>query len=226
MKKAIVAAITSVALLGGVATGAYAATNMKKIQAYLNGGVKVLVDGKVVQFNDDKGLALQPITYNGNTYVPINGIGKALDVPVVTDSKNNQIIVGEKVNGTPVKSEKFQNTRYSKDPQHTNYNGVNYKEVLYEHFEDGGGAPSLFFTPDKKYQKLVLKVAAIDGALTDIEISDLDKNALLKKVDTITPEDGLKEIEVDIGGVKTIAINLQAGDNAGYMVPLIASYYK
>ncbi|MFC5401168.1 hypothetical protein [Cohnella soli] len=225
MKKALIASLTGAALLVGVSTGVYAGTNLKKIEAFLNGGMKVRVNGKVVQFNDDKGLALQPITYKGTIYVPVKGIGAALNVPVVTDTKTNEIIVGEKVNGTPVKLEKFDNTWYTKDPKYTTYKGKNYQEVLYQHFDSGAG-PSMYFTPNKKYQKLVLKIAAIDGDLTDIQISDLDQNALLKDVGTITPEDGLKEIEVNIGGVKTIVVNFQAGENTGYMTPLIASYYK
>ncbi|MCC3372480.1 hypothetical protein [Cohnella sp. REN36] len=225
MKKAFVASLTGAALLVGISSGVYAGTNLKKIEAYLNGDLKVRVNGKVAQFNDDKGLALQPITYKGNVYVPIKGIGSALNVPVVVDDKNKQVVVGEKVNGTPVKSEPFHNTNYSKDPQQTTYKGVNYKEVLFERLESGGG-PSFFFTPNKKYQKLVLKIAAIDEELKDVQISDLNANALLKDVGTISPEDGLKEIEVDIGGVKTVAVNLQVSAGGAYMVPLIASYYK
>ncbi|MGD8190673.1 hypothetical protein ACQCN2_11905 [Brevibacillus ginsengisoli] len=72
----------------------------------------------------------------------------------------------------------------------------------------------------------MLKIAAIDGTLKDVKISDLDQNALLKDVGTITPEEGMKEIVVDIGGVKTVAINLLVDKDAGYMVPLIDSYYK
>jgi len=225
MKKAFVASITGAALLFGISTGVYAGTNLKKIEAYLDGNVKIRVNGKLAQFNDNKGLATQPISYKGNIYVPIQGIGNVLNVPVVTDAKTKEIIVGEKVNGTPVKSEKFDNTYYSKDPKQTTYKGKNYKEVLYNHFEDGG-APSLYFTPNKKYKKLVLKMAAIDGNLNEIKISDLDQNALLKDVGTITPEDGLKEIQIDIGGVKTVVVNLLVSKSAGYMVPVIASYYK
>lgn len=225
MKKALVASITSAALLVGVSTGVYAGANLKKIEAYLNGDLKIRVNGKVAQFNDDKGLALQPITYNGNVYVPVKGIGNALNVPVAIDPKTNEVIVGEKVNGTPVKNEKFHNTNYSKDPKQTTYKDKNYKEVIFERLKDGGG-PSFFFTPDKKYQKLVLKIAAIDGNLTDVKISDLNSNALLKDVGTITPEEGMKEIVVDIGGVKTVAVNLQVGKDGAYIVPLIDSYYK
>ncbi|MGK5509638.1 hypothetical protein [Brevibacillus formosus] len=89
-----------------------------------------------------------------------------------------------------------------------------------------GGGPSFFFTPDKKDQKLVLKIAAIDAPLKDVKISDLDSNALLQDVGTITPEEGMKEIVVDIGGVKTVAVNLQVAKDGAYMVPLIDSYYK
>lgn len=225
MKKALVASLTSAALLVGLGTGVYASTNLKKIETYLNSSAKVKVNGKVVQFNDDKGLALQPITYNGNVYVPVKGIGSALNVAVAVDAKTDEIIVGEKVKGTPLNAEKFADYNYSRDPAQTTYNGKNYKEVIYEH-SDNPIAPSVIVTPNKKYQKLVLKLAAIDQEITKIEIKDLDKNSLLKKVDSLLSEDGLKEIEADIGGVKTVVISFQTKSGGGYFIPLIESYYK
>ncbi|MEQ7049675.1 hypothetical protein ABN764_03315 [Paenibacillaceae sp. P-4] len=225
MRKAVVASLTCAALLVGLGTGVYAGTNLKKIEAYLDSTAKVKVNGKAVQFNDDKGLALQPIRYNGNVYVPVKGIGSALNVAVAIDSKTNEIIVGEKVIGTPLNAEIFSNSYYSKDPAQTTYSGKNYKEVIYDH-SDSSQAPSIIVTPNKKYQKIVIKLAAIDQELTNIEISDLDKNALLKKVDSILPEDGLKEIEANIGGVKNVVISFQVKDGGGYFIPLIDSYYK
>ncbi|WP_442600562.1 hypothetical protein [Paenibacillus sp. KN14-4R] len=86
--------------------------------------------------------------------------------------------------------------------------------------------PTLIITSDKKYQTLHLKIAALDKDLTDFEIRDLDSYTLLKKVGTISPQDGLKEIVVDIGNVKTVTISMQVKDGGGYFVPLIDSYYK
>ncbi|WP_028547617.1 stalk domain-containing protein [Paenibacillus sp. UNC451MF] len=226
MKKLIIVSLTSASLLVGLGTGVYAGSNLKEIQAYLNGDLKVRVNGSVAQLNDEQGLAMEPITYNGSTYLPVRGVANALKVAVDYDAVNNEVILGEKVNGTPLNAEKYDNVRYSKEPGQTTYKGKNYQEVLYQHSDNEPLAPSLFITPDKKYQKLNLKLAAIDKDITQLEIKDLDSNALLKKVDTISINDGLKDIEVDIGGVKTIVINFHIKEGGGYMVPLIDSYYK
>ncbi|WP_152394150.1 stalk domain-containing protein [Paenibacillus guangzhouensis] len=226
MKKKFVLTLTCASLLVGISTGVYAATNLKKIEAYINTTMKVRVNGKAVQLNDDKGLALQPITYNGNTYVPVKGLGNAMNVPVIIDSKTNEVIVGEKVNGTPLNAEKFDSIHSTKDPAQTTFQGKNYKEAWYNHTDSDPQAPSLFMTPNKKYQKLYLKMAAIDQEITDVKITDLDNNVLLKDVGTISVSDGMKDIEVDIGGVKTVVVEFQLKQGGGYLVPLIASYYK
>jgi len=223
LSKKLVASIAGVSLLVGVSTGVYAGANLQEIKAYLNGDLKVRVNGTVAQLNDEQGKAILPITYEGSTYLPVRAVANALNVAVDYDAANQEVILGEKVNGTPLNAEKFNDYMYTKDPAQTTYNNKNYKEGFYYH---GSGAPTIIITPDKKYQKLHLKIAAIDKELTEIEIKDLDNNVLLKQVGSIATKDGLKEIEVDIGNVKTVTISMQIKDGGGMFVPLIDSYYK
>ncbi|WP_248930595.1 stalk domain-containing protein [Paenibacillus hamazuiensis] len=222
--KKLAASIVGLSLLVGAGAGAYAGANLQEIKAYLNADLKVRVNGSVVQLNDQQGSAILPITYEGNTYLPVRAVANALQVAVDYDAANQEVILGEKVNGTPLNAEKFNDYTYTKDPTQTTYKNKDYKEAYYYH--DGSGGPTLIITPDKKYQTLHLKIAALDKDLTDIKIKDLDSNALLKDVGTISPNDGLKDIEVNIGNVKTVTISLQVKDGGGYFVPLIDSYYK
>jgi len=223
LNKKIVASIAALSLLVGAGTGVYAGTNLKEIKAYLNGGLKVRVNGAVAQLNDEKGSAILPITYNGTTYLPVRAVANVLDVAVDYDKDKQEVILGEKVDGTPLNAEEFNKYTYTKDPAQTTYNNKNYKEAFYYH---ESGAPTLIITPNKKYQTLHLKIAALDKELTEVKIDDLDNNVLLKDVGTISPSDGLKEIVVDIGNVKTVTISMQVKDGGGFIVPLIDSYYK
>ncbi|KEQ26318.1 stalk domain-containing protein [Paenibacillus tyrfis] len=224
VNKKLIASVAGLSLLVGVGTGVYAGSNLQEIKAYLNGDLKVRVNGAVAQLNDEQGSAILPITYNGSTYLPVRGVANALSVAVDYNEVNQEVILGEKVDGTPLNAEKFNNYMYTKDPAQTTYNNKNYKEAFYYHGESGG--PTIIITPNKKYQKLHLKMAAIDKELTGIKIHDLDNNVLLKDVGTIATKDGLKEIVVDIGNVKTVTIEVQVKEGGGLFVPLIDSYYK
>ncbi|TCZ78113.1 hypothetical protein E0485_08260 [Paenibacillus albiflavus] len=223
LSKKLVATVAGLSLLVGVGSGVYAGANMQEIKAYLNGDLKIRVNGTVAQLNDAKGSAILPITYNDTTYLPVRAVANALQVAVGFDEEKQEVLLGEKVNGTPLNAENFDNYTYTKDPAQTTYNNKNYKEAYYYH---ESGAPTLIITPNKKYQTLHLKIAAIDKDLTKFEIRDNDTFALLKTIETISPSEGLKEIVVDIGNIETLAISMQVKDGGGLFVPLIDSYYK
>ncbi|AZK48647.1 stalk domain-containing protein [Paenibacillus lentus] len=226
MKKKKLALILggAVLLFGGMSLGAAASSQLQEIKAFLNGGLKVRVDGNIAQLKDANGKSVLPITYNGTTYLPVRAVADVLGVAVKYDAQANEVLLGEQLEGVPIGRENFNNTLYSKDPSHTTLNGQDYKEVLYS--APGRNINYTALTPNGKYTKLYLQFAAIDKDVEHIEIKDLDNKALLKKVEGITPESGMQTIEVDITGVKTITINIRKDKDAGYMIPLTTSYYK
>ncbi|WP_068774043.1 stalk domain-containing protein [Paenibacillus sp. FJAT-26967] len=96
MKKWILAGGLSAALLVGATVGAYAASNLDVIQAYLNKSLQVEVNGIVSVMKDEQGNELQPITYEGNTYLPARSIASALDVEVSWDGANNRVTLTDR----------------------------------------------------------------------------------------------------------------------------------
>ncbi|MFD3262177.1 stalk domain-containing protein [Paenibacillus lentus] len=214
----------AVLLFGGMSLGAAASSQLQEIKAFLNGGIKVRVDGDIAQLKDTNGKAVLPITYNGTTYLPVRAVADVLGVPVKYDAQTNEVLLGEQSEGVPIKQEDYNNTLYSKDPSDTTLQGHDYKEVLYS--APGMNMDYTAINPNGKYMKLYLQFAAIDKEVEHVEIIDQDKNALLKKVEGITPESGMQTIEVDITGVKNISINVKKDKDGGYMIPLTTSYYK
>jgi hypothetical protein len=76
----------------GVVTGAYGASVAKKISAIQNPGIKIKVDGETLVLADNTG-ALDPIVYNGHTYVPAKNVAEALGGAVTWDGANNSVII-------------------------------------------------------------------------------------------------------------------------------------
>ncbi|MCS7464142.1 copper amine oxidase N-terminal domain-containing protein [Paenibacillus doosanensis] len=221
MNKKAVAMILGASLMLNAGAAAFAAANLEEIKAYLNHDLKVKVDGKPIQLLDEQGRVVEPITYEGNTYLPVRAIASTLGVGVDYDAETSTVLLGVKADGVAVASEDFDSTYYSKDKNDTTYKGKDYKEVLTR--KDHGG--SFILTPDKKYTKLYLQVAALGKDITSIEIKDSDSFALLKK-ETVSIDEGLKTIEADISGVKTLYIEITTKDDGGFLVPLTSSSYK
>ena len=224
MKKKTFAAIISVTMLASMGTGAYAATKLEEIKAYLNPDVKVKVDGTIVQLRDVNGNAISPILYENANYFPIRAISDALGVAVDYDQESRTIILGEKVDGTSI-AKGFDSMYYTKDPDNTVYNGKDYKEA---YFDNGRGNRNSGFMlyPNKEHQKLYLQIAAVGEDITEFFIKDSEKDIILKEVSVIKSEDGLVTIEADIGGVNELYIYGSAKRDGAVFVPLTTSYYK
>ncbi|MEK8127271.1 stalk domain-containing protein [Paenibacillus filicis] len=221
MKKKVVASILGASLLLNAGALALAATNLEEIKAYLNHDLKVKVDGKPVQLQDEQGKVVEPITYEGNTYLPVRAIANALGVGVDYDAASSTVLLGVKADGVAVSSESFDNVYLSKDKNDTTYKGKDYQEVLIN--KDSNGSFTLY--PKKKFTKLYLQVAALGSDIEEIQIKDSDSFALLKK-DTVSINDGLKTIEVDIAGAESLYINITTQKGGGFFVPLTSSSYK
>lgn len=211
-------------LLVGMAAGALASTQLQEIKAYLNGELKVRYNGEIAVLKDVDGNQVLPITYDGTTYLPVRGVANLLNIPVSYDEQAKEVLLGELGEGVPVNREDFNDTLYSKDPAHTQFGGKDYAEVLYSDPDSNIKYTSL--SPAGKYTKLVLQFAATAQDVEKLEITDIDKNALLKEVKGISASAGIQTIEVAITGVKNISIQVKQPLDGGFIIPLTTSYYK
>ena len=96
-----------------LATGAFAASNLTDIKAFLNGEVKFIKDGVKWHPKNDKGNEVLPITYNGTTYLPLRVIADAFDIPVGYDSQTKTILLGEGASDNVTLYAKQMKTEYS-----------------------------------------------------------------------------------------------------------------
>ena len=94
-KKIIIAASLTAIITTSMSIGAFAATNLEEISAYLNKGLGLKLNGKAWQPKDEDGNALYPISYNGSTYLPARAVAEALGTSVGYDSATNTVLIGE-----------------------------------------------------------------------------------------------------------------------------------
>lgn len=224
MKKKAFAAIIGVSMLASMGTGAFAATKLQEIKAFLNPDIKVQVDGTYTDLRDVNGNAIAPIIYKGANYFPIRAISDALDVAVDFDADSQTILLGEKVEGTSI-AKGFSDSNHTKDPAHTTYKGKDYKEAFFNN-HSGNRSFSFMLHPDKKHQTLYLQIASVGGDISDFAISDSDNDIILKQEAVISSENGLVTVEVDVGGVETLYIRGSVKKDTAIFVPLTTSYYK
>lgn len=224
MKKKTFAVVISATILASMGTGAFAATKLQEIKAYLNPEIKVQVDGTYVDLRDSKGNAMAPIMYQGTNYYPIRAISDALHVAVDYDESTKTIKLGEKVDGVSI-VKGFDDMYHTKDPAQTTYKGKDYKEAYFNN-NTGDREANFMLHPNKEHQTLYLQIAAVGGDISNLTVKDADNQVILKSVETIKSEDGLVTIEVGIGGVKSLYIYGSAGKETSVFVPLTTSYYK
>lgn len=70
-----------------------ASSNLRTIQAFLNQGIKIALNGQPLQ------PAQAPITYNGSTYLPLRAVGEALGAQITWDGATQTI--GITTDGAP-----------------------------------------------------------------------------------------------------------------------------
>ncbi|WP_341280953.1 stalk domain-containing protein [Paenibacillus sp. FSL H8-0537] len=224
MKKLTIAVILGTTIVASMATGAYGATKLQEIKAYLNKDISFKVDGKPVQLRDGSNNTVVPISYKGTTYLPVRSISDALGVAVDYDSKTQMIQLGEKVEGVAISSSMTTNMYRTKDAAQTTYNGKDYKEAIFDNAE-GARSSSFILEPKKKYQKLYLQIAAVGQDLGKLTVKDTDTDTILKTTE-INVADGLVTVEVEIGGANQLYVYADAKEGGAVFVPLTTSYYN
>lgn len=78
MKKKLAFILAGVIALSSFAVGAVGKSIIEKIDAELRGDFTVYVDGKKQTFRDAQGKIVDPILYEGTTYLPVRAIGELM----------------------------------------------------------------------------------------------------------------------------------------------------
>ncbi|MGO4498825.1 stalk domain-containing protein [Paenibacillus sp. 2RAB27] len=92
-KKAMFLGALAIFTLGNV-SGVSASTTLKEITAYLDGGIRLVVNGLPFTAKDSDGKVLTPINYEGNTYLPLRSVAEATGMNVKWDDVTRTATLG------------------------------------------------------------------------------------------------------------------------------------
>ncbi|MEK3720589.1 stalk domain-containing protein [Paenibacillus sp. FSL H8-0034] len=202
MKKRVLAGVIGTTLLMGLGTGALAASSLEEIKAYLNGEIKFKVNGADWRPSDEKGNEMMPITYNGNTYVPLRSVSTALNTPIDYDGESKTVVLGEKVDGISLLSKDIKYTRTVKadaedlmDKDQLILNGKQYNGAYrLDLITDSGDFRITSLDLGKSYSKMNA-VIGIKGNGAKVKVTG-DKDQILKEFEL--GKDEVKEIQIDL----------------------------
>ncbi len=78
-----------------LAGGTVIATNTTTLYDVLINGIKIVVDGKELKPTDAQGNKVEPIIYNGTTYLPVRAVANAIGKAVYWDGPNYTVYLGD-----------------------------------------------------------------------------------------------------------------------------------
>lgn len=84
------------AIIGSMLTsGAGLAANGTTLYNVVTSGIKIIVDGKKINPTDANGNSVEPMIYNGTTYLPVRAVANALGKSVYWDGPNYTVYLGK-----------------------------------------------------------------------------------------------------------------------------------
>lgn len=78
-----------------LASGCAFAINHTTLTDVAIGGIKIVVDGKEIIPTDAKGNRVEPMIYNGTTYLPVRAVAQAFGKEVYWDGPNYTVYLGD-----------------------------------------------------------------------------------------------------------------------------------
>ncbi|MBR6524082.1 MAG: NPCBM/NEW2 domain-containing protein [Clostridia bacterium] len=94
MKKRLQGLIAGVLIGAMVTSGVVFAANTTTLYDVIANGIKIVVDGKKLNPTDTNGNKVEPIIYNGTTYLPVRAVANALGKAVYWDGPNYTVYLG------------------------------------------------------------------------------------------------------------------------------------
>lgn len=211
--KGFLAGILTTVLVLGAATSALALSSPETIQCFM-GGIKIFVDGQLQVPTDVNGNVVEPLVYNGTTYLPVRALtGMLTDKTVEWDGDTESVYIGLK----PGKGEVIQ-LQDLKPYEGGVGTGSNIKFPLMG--EEQAPANLVYdatYILNEQYTRLQGMLAIASGAISTtaggVRVYSIDRNGnqtLLKEYSLAAGEDPIP-VSVNLRGC--YAIRIYTGDD-------------
>lgn len=162
----VIGFLSAAVLAGGVAC----AVNTSTLYDVITSGIKIVVDGQKLNPTDANGTPVEPMIYNGTTYLPVRAVANALGKAVYWDGPNYTVYLGD-MDGTleypTVELEKMVSIDDSPDP--TNDLTDNYGNRYSRAVEASTYHRNLEYLLNMKYSRLKGVIYIPEGVTSNSE---------------------------------------------------------
>jgi len=210
VKYILIGYLISVLVFGS--SPAFAGSVRQQITALYN-NIKVVVDGKPVQFGKDgAGKQIEPFIYNGTTYLPVKAVGEALNKEVSWDGSTNTVYIGSKLSEQSYLTEVLPPYSSSNDAKVYTLSSSEKLTMGGKTYNTGytlGGWSNahLIFNLDAKYNEITGTLGAIDWeSLESNRYFNIYLDGELYKSIEVINKDLPQEITISVSGIKQLRI--------------------
>ncbi len=95
MKKRLQGLVAGILIGATVTGGVVFGANTTTLYNVIANGIKIVIDGQKLNPTDVNGNKVEPIIYNGTTYLPVRAVANAIGKPVYWDGPNFTVYLGD-----------------------------------------------------------------------------------------------------------------------------------
>lgn len=235
MKKRLQGLIAGVLIGITVAGGAVFAANTTTLYDVLINGIKIVVDGQQLDPTDANGNKVEPIIYNGTTYLPVRAVANALGKAVYWDGPNYTVYLGDMNGELEYPTVKLEDMVSINDyPSETdelidNY-GNSYNHAICNKYRDN---LNLQYLCNMKYSRFKGTLYIPEGETDDrsVYLTIIADGKTIYKSPEMTKTTGPIDVDVNVTGYNDIQIKFsECNFNCYYCAPLLclgnAGFYQ
>ena len=225
-KKIVAVLLVGILALMGVA--AVATDGLRTLENVKVGGIRIVIDNKEFTCTDANGAVVEPMIYNGTTYIPVRAVSTAFGKAVYWDGEESTVYLGKmdgKLQTPTIKMLDCKNISQNawrlgtKKNIFDNY-GNFYSTAVYCQYSENDWCEYLL---DGKYSKFKATLFIPEGSkwTTNEFITIIGDENILYKSEEMTKSSKAVNIEVDVTGVNNFKIIMSEYDriyiaNAGF----------
>ena len=232
IKGILIGTLIGATLAGGVAIAA----NTTTLYDVITSGIKIVMDGKKLNPTDANGNSVEPLIYNGTTYLPVRAVASALDKAVYWDGPEYTVYLGDmdgKLEYPTVYLEDMDSIGddiCKTDKLTDNYENRYGSAIVNERSWGSTYYGRLEYLLNMKYSRFKGVLYIAEGTAHDGELGHLEIIADGKKIYTspeMTKTSRPIEIDVNVKGYNDVKINFEyKGNIAGLLYLADAGFYQ
>lgn len=216
----IVTKYASGVLIGVMLTGGIViAANTTTLYDVLMNGIKIVVDGKELHPTDANGNKVEPMIYNGTTYLPVRAVADAFGKPVYWDGPNYTVYLGQPPipGDLPYPTVELEDmVSINEEPRETDELTDNYGNT-YQRAIINFACDEFEYLLNMKYSKFKATLYVPKGSSGDSEgfLKIIADGKTIYKSPTMTSSSYPVEIDVNVTGYNDVKIEFSGIYNSG-----------